>query len=69
MRYATCPTCGITIIIRCPHCHSINVYLEDIQSGYNGLSGTIAEEQLFKCDDCEKSFVRRVIFGSVTYHD
>ena len=68
MKYATCPTCGITVVIRCPHCLSINVYLEDIQSGYDD-SGTITEERLFKCDHCGKSFVRRVIFGSVTYHD
>lgn len=68
MRYATCPQCGMTVIIKCPHCRSENVYLEDIQSGYNG-SGTITEEQLFKCDHCGKPFVRRVIFGSVTYHD
>lgn len=69
MPYTTCPTYGIPEIIRCPHCHSYNVYLEDIQSGYNGLSGPITEEQLFKCDHCGKPFVRRVIFGSVTYHD
>ena len=66
MRYATCPLCGMTVIIRCPHCRSNNVDLEDIQSVYND-AGTITEEQLFKCDDCGKPFVRRVIFGRVTY--
>ena len=69
MAHATCPHCGTTEIIRCPHCHSDNVYLEDTQSGYNGLSGTIVEEQVFKCDHCGMPFFRRVIFGSVTYHD